>query len=235
MGVSLAGECGGRDRRSQSTGEANPFQYAGRENDGATGLYYNRARYYRPEWGRFISPDPIGFAGGINHYTYAGGDPVNWVDLDGSERRPVPREGPIPGTRRGHYRMDLEEQPYPDMHLYWDGARETVINHRGGWVKSVHRGRCTIPIPKGHRTPEVRRLVRNFLSRVKNIVAGMVAAAPWAYWQHQAEQAAIDGTQAVRQLKDRQDTSAVGDDRDLAEAVAATFVRHRNPSLADPY
>jgi RHS repeat-associated protein len=48
-----------------STGEANPFQYAGRENDG-TGLYYNRHRYYVPEWGRFMSEHPLGFAGGMN-------------------------------------------------------------------------------------------------------------------------------------------------------------------------
>jgi RHS repeat-associated protein len=68
---------------SQSTGEANPFQYAGRENDGATGLYYNRARYYRPEWGRFISPDPIGFAGGLNHYSYASNNPLSLTDPQG--------------------------------------------------------------------------------------------------------------------------------------------------------
>ena len=48
-----------------ATGEANtnPFQYTGRENDG-TGVYYYRARYYNPGFGRFISSDPIGFAGG---------------------------------------------------------------------------------------------------------------------------------------------------------------------------
>jgi RHS repeat-associated protein len=67
---------------SQSTGEANPIQYAGRENDG-TGLYYNRARYYRPEWGRFISPDPIGFAGGINHYSYTANNPLAGRDPSG--------------------------------------------------------------------------------------------------------------------------------------------------------
>jgi RHS repeat-associated protein len=38
---------------------SNPFQYTGRENDGA-GLYYYRARYYQPELHRFISEDPFG-------------------------------------------------------------------------------------------------------------------------------------------------------------------------------
>ncbi|PPT73269.1 RHS repeat-associated core domain-containing protein, partial [Xanthomonas theicola] len=42
-----------------STAYTNPYQYTGREKD-ASGLYYYRARYYRPEWGRFVSEDPIG-------------------------------------------------------------------------------------------------------------------------------------------------------------------------------
>lgn len=57
----------------------NQFQYTGRENDG-TGLYYYRARYYSPEMQRFISEDPIGLAGGINRFAYAGNNPVNFVD-----------------------------------------------------------------------------------------------------------------------------------------------------------
>ncbi len=57
----------------------NKFQYTGRENDG-NGLYYYRARYYSPAIGRFISEDPIGFAGGINVYAYVGNSPTNWTD-----------------------------------------------------------------------------------------------------------------------------------------------------------
>lgn len=41
----------------------NPSQYTGRENDGATGLLFYRARYYDPVLKRFISEDPIGLAG----------------------------------------------------------------------------------------------------------------------------------------------------------------------------
>jgi RHS repeat-associated protein len=67
-------------------GEAsdNPFQYTGRENDG-TGLYYYRARYYSPELQRFISEDPIGLAGGVNYYAYAGNSPLSHVDPVGLE------------------------------------------------------------------------------------------------------------------------------------------------------
>ena len=61
--------------------DANPFQYTGREWDQETGLYYYRARYYDPRWGRFISEDPIRFAGGdVNVYAYVQNDPINWID-----------------------------------------------------------------------------------------------------------------------------------------------------------
>jgi RHS repeat-associated protein len=60
-----------------------PFRFAGREYDEESGLYYNRARYYDPELGRFVSEDPIGLTGGMNPYTYAANDPVNLRDPTG--------------------------------------------------------------------------------------------------------------------------------------------------------
>ena len=54
-----------------STGSVvSPFQYAGREFDSQSNLYYMRARYYDTSTGRFISEDPIGFLGGFNFYAY---------------------------------------------------------------------------------------------------------------------------------------------------------------------
>jgi len=59
----------------------NPFQYTGREFDPETGLNYNRARYYNPATGRFISEDPLGFGGGNpNVYAYVGNNPTNFLD-----------------------------------------------------------------------------------------------------------------------------------------------------------
>jgi RHS repeat-associated protein len=64
-------------------GNANPYKFTGREEDG-TGLYFYRARYYHPSLGRFISEDPIEYDGGdINLYAYTSGDPVNFVDPAG--------------------------------------------------------------------------------------------------------------------------------------------------------
>jgi RHS repeat-associated protein len=61
---------------------SNSNQFTGRENDGT--LYYYRARYYSPTLQRFISQDPIGFAGGdSNLYAYAGNSPLALIDPSG--------------------------------------------------------------------------------------------------------------------------------------------------------
>ena len=39
-------------------------------NDPETGLHYNLHRYYDPACGAFISPDPLGLAGGSDPYAY---------------------------------------------------------------------------------------------------------------------------------------------------------------------
>jgi RHS repeat-associated protein len=45
-----------------------------------SGLMYLRNRYYDPNTGRFTQEDPIGLAGGLNLYGFAGGDPVSFSD-----------------------------------------------------------------------------------------------------------------------------------------------------------
>ena len=57
----------------------NPGQYFDQE----TALFYNGARYYNPQTGRYISSDPIGLVGGLNTYAYAGGGPLVGDDPSG--------------------------------------------------------------------------------------------------------------------------------------------------------
>jgi RHS repeat-associated protein len=83
---------------------SNTYQYTGRENDG-TGLYYYRARYYSPQTGRFISEDPVGFAGGTDLYAYAANSPSNFNDPLGlcpPQKKPCAPSGsaPTPGQYR---------------------------------------------------------------------------------------------------------------------------------------
>ncbi|HEY0780577.1 MAG TPA: RHS repeat-associated core domain-containing protein [Gemmatirosa sp.] len=71
-------------QESLAGGWTNRLRFEGREYDAETGLYYNRARYYDPALQRFLSPDPTGLQAGINWYTYAGNNPVNYRDPSGT-------------------------------------------------------------------------------------------------------------------------------------------------------
>ncbi len=55
----------------------------GREKDAGNPLYYNRARMYDPDNGRFTGKDPAGMVDGTNLYAYAGGNPVGRTDPSG--------------------------------------------------------------------------------------------------------------------------------------------------------
>ena len=68
-------------KQTSSSGSLNnPFQYTARELDAETNLYYYRARYYDPTPGRFVSEDPIGFAGEQNFYFYSNNNVPNLDD-----------------------------------------------------------------------------------------------------------------------------------------------------------
>lgn len=55
--------------------------YTGASTPTATGGFtYMRNRWYDPATGRFLTQDPIGLAGGVNLYSYAGNNPVAYSD-----------------------------------------------------------------------------------------------------------------------------------------------------------
>ena len=61
-----------------------PFGYAGGMYEEQTGLVRFGLRDYDPVSGRWSSKEPLGFAGGFaNLYTYAGNDPLSYVDPTG--------------------------------------------------------------------------------------------------------------------------------------------------------
>ncbi|MFA5952536.1 MAG: RHS repeat-associated core domain-containing protein [Hyphomicrobium sp.] len=66
------------------------FAFTGQARLADTGLYHYKARVYAPVLGRFLQPDPIGEAGGINLYAYTLNDPVNLVDPDGLQAIQLP-------------------------------------------------------------------------------------------------------------------------------------------------
>ena len=57
----------------------NPLRFQGQYFDQESGLHYNRHRYYNPDNGRYLTPDPVKLAGGLNGYQYVP-NPTGWVD-----------------------------------------------------------------------------------------------------------------------------------------------------------
>ncbi len=61
-------------------------KFGGHWDNAEVGLVYVGKRYYSPQLGRFISPDPLtihGLAGDSNPYEYANGNPVRYTDPTG--------------------------------------------------------------------------------------------------------------------------------------------------------
>ncbi|SHH96603.1 Putative deoxyribonuclease RhsC [Vibrio aerogenes CECT 7868] len=72
------------------------LRYQGQIEDRESGLYYNLNRYFDSDSGQYLSPDPIGFAGGLRPQGYVF-NPVGWVDplglSDTSHEQKVVKDG----------------------------------------------------------------------------------------------------------------------------------------------
>jgi len=81
----------GKVSRQEGSGDS-LRRFTGKILDPESGLYYYGGRYYDPELGRFISPDP--FVGdpfdpqNLNRYSYVVNNPVNAIDPDGYNHQP---------------------------------------------------------------------------------------------------------------------------------------------------
>lgn len=91
--------------------------------DPETGLYYNLHRYYDPQAGKFISPDPIGLLGGLNEYGWVP-NPTTWIDADGL----YVNGGPMPWRPRNERngRPDLTDPN--NRYVEVDGKDRVVKN-----------------------------------------------------------------------------------------------------------
>ncbi|RHH43305.1 hypothetical protein DW203_23495 [Citrobacter portucalensis] len=97
-----ADEEGSRWRKIWGGAPEENLRFAGQYLDRETGLHYNTFRYYAPDMGRFITPDPIGLRGGINNYAYVP-NPLMWIDplglsgwqIDGDKTTAILQGGPF--------------------------------------------------------------------------------------------------------------------------------------------
>ncbi|WP_431019316.1 RHS repeat-associated core domain-containing protein [Burkholderia cepacia] len=86
------------------------MRFQGQYLDRETGLHYNTFRFYDPDIGRFISPDPIGLMGGFNFYAYAPNS-LGWVDPLGLSCGETPRAKPSNSSLASRIRGMLNLYP----------------------------------------------------------------------------------------------------------------------------
>ncbi|WP_246593415.1 RHS repeat-associated core domain-containing protein [Photorhabdus akhurstii] len=95
------------------------LRFAGQLFDEESGLFYNRFRYYLPEAACYLSPDPLGLAGGVNPYSYVH-NPTGWIDPLGlSSKKCIPNK--VAGTAREKRAQAIFEKRY---------GKENVISER---------------------------------------------------------------------------------------------------------
>jgi RHS repeat-associated protein len=113
------------------TANSNYSQYTGRENEGG-GLYYYRARYYSTLLKRFISEDPLGFAGGDeNLYAYVTDDPINFFDPSGLDRGWYELGD---GYTAGVDRFPEGGQAGFEIHIYKGDSELGIVKGNLGWI-----------------------------------------------------------------------------------------------------
>jgi RHS repeat-associated protein len=105
--------------------------FTGREYDQEIGLYYNRARYYDSNLGRFISRDPIGVADNVDLYSYTANNPVNSVDRMGLSGKALwGRFGEE--TFNNYFWIETANAPSPET-INQHEEQHPIVN-RSAWV-----------------------------------------------------------------------------------------------------
>jgi RHS repeat-associated protein len=79
FGRNVFGQLEGASGTGSSSNPETGFTGASTPNQ-TGGFTYLRNRWYDPQSGRFLTQDPIGLAGGVNLYAYAGNNPVSFSD-----------------------------------------------------------------------------------------------------------------------------------------------------------
>jgi RHS repeat-associated protein len=125
----------------QATSFTLNLRLPGQYEDQETGLHYNWHRYYDPQRGSYLTPDPLGTPDGPNPYAYVRNNPLNAVDpwglilfaFDGTENASNPNHLPLPTDYNEKpnletwYRNGNGEKGIPTNHT-WAGVRSSLTN-----------------------------------------------------------------------------------------------------------
>ncbi|MHC1724910.1 MAG: RHS repeat-associated core domain-containing protein [Syntrophobacteraceae bacterium] len=136
----------------------NHLRFQGRYFDAETGWHYNHYRYYDPKAGRYLTPDPIGLAGGINPYVYVGNDPVNSIDPSGLAKTSIHA-----ALEAALVRGDVQEA----LLMAQMAGMTLLANRLTPFLQSGGSGRCNIAVNRAAIAGE--NLVYQAIDKLGNI------------------------------------------------------------------
>jgi RHS repeat-associated protein len=143
-------------------GGGDPYGYTGEWWEDDAGLLFLRARYYDPQLGIFLSPDPVP---GTHLYLYVGANPINLVDPSGRDGTPPPPRPPTPpspftpiGTPVPTPVGTPVPTPVPQPRTEWDEINKLIRQYR--YLHTENYGWFDL----GHAHPK-NRLYNNIMAK----------------------------------------------------------------------
>jgi RHS repeat-associated protein len=163
----------------EQASEALPFaiRALGQQFDPETGMVYQRARYYEPREGRFLSPDPIGLMGGWNLYRFCLNQPLRFVDplgLTCPSMSQADCDDLLNDISGQATELDerFDEMKNPDHILPWDGSPPVWVTYgvTRGTYSAPHTAADGTPIAAGEKSSGS---VESHLKQYNDVQKGM--------------------------------------------------------------
>lgn len=130
-----------------------PLRFPGQYYDPETGLHYNYFRHYDPETARYLTPDPIGLAGGFGPHSYVP-NPFMWIDPLGLSLLDVSKNG----VKIVVHEYDVDKPAH--AHVTGGGGREVRIGANGKPLHNQPELSSKQRQAVEHFKPQIRTAVR---------------------------------------------------------------------------
>ncbi|WP_434604520.1 RHS repeat protein [Pseudomonas sp. Z4-7] len=151
-----------------------PLRFQGQYHDLESGLHYNRHRYYNPDTGRYLTPDPSKLAGGLNGYRYTL-NPTGWVDPLGLVDCPGKGQcTPEKGDQAPEQKASINEGSPQLPDVEWTNHGNKHVSPKSPWstvIKSTGNGGTARYLPG----TDIEALERYVFANGQNVNNGK----PW--------------------------------------------------------
>ena len=144
--------------------------YPGQFYDEETYLHYNYHRYYDPKLGRYLTPDPTRFRGGVNLYSYVQNTPISLIDPLGLKKNKIYEVIPDPignPIQAAPYKREMKRR---FMKAYRQGLRYCLEKANRDIKKCLREGETLGCFPSYAREMEYRRCDMDVMSEFKTCV-----------------------------------------------------------------